>query len=75
MIRDIHLGSGSRIQILIFTHPGSRTQRSKIHRIPDLDPQHWERGVNVCGTVRASDSDLADPDPSGQWIQIMNPRP
>jgi hypothetical protein len=39
MIRVVHTGSGSPIQILIFTHPGSRIQRSKRHRIPD--PQHW----------------------------------
>jgi hypothetical protein len=31
MIRDVHLGS--RIQI--FSHPGSRIQESKKHRIPD----------------------------------------
>jgi hypothetical protein len=38
MNRDVH--PGSRIRILIFTHPGwSRIQGSKRHRIPD--PQHW----------------------------------
>ncbi len=30
----------SRNRILIFTHPGSRIQGSKMHRIPDPDPQH-----------------------------------
>ncbi len=29
-----------RILIRIFTHPGSRIQGSKRHRIPDPDPQH-----------------------------------
>jgi hypothetical protein len=38
MIRDVH--SGSWIQILIFTHPGSRIQGSKRQWIPDLGPQH-----------------------------------
>jgi hypothetical protein len=38
MIRDDH--PGSRIRILAFTHPGSRTQGLKRHRIPDPDPQH-----------------------------------
>ncbi len=37
MIQDIHPGSGSRLGIFIFTHPGSRIQGSKRHRI--LDPQ------------------------------------
>jgi hypothetical protein len=32
---------GSRIRIPFFTHPGSRIQGSKRHRIPDPDPQHW----------------------------------
>jgi hypothetical protein len=40
MIRVVHSGSGSRI----FTHPGSRSQGSKRHRIPAPypvpDPQH-----------------------------------
>jgi hypothetical protein len=36
MIRVVHPGSGS----LLFTHPGSRIQGSKRHRIPDPDPQH-----------------------------------
>jgi hypothetical protein len=38
MIWVVHPGSdpGSRF----FTHPGSRIQGSKRHRIPDLDPQH-----------------------------------
>jgi hypothetical protein len=41
MIRNVHSGSGSRIRILIFfTHPGSRIQGSKRHRIPDPDSQH-----------------------------------
>jgi hypothetical protein len=33
---SLNTGSGS----LLFTHPGSRIQRSKRHRIPDPDPQH-----------------------------------
>ncbi len=37
MIRDVNPVSGS----WFFTHPGSRIQGSKRHRIPDLDPQHW----------------------------------
>ncbi len=37
MIRVVHPGSGS----LHFTHPGSRIQGSKRHRIPDPDPQNW----------------------------------
>jgi hypothetical protein len=37
MIRVVH--PGSRIRILTF-YP-SRIQRSKRHRIPDPDPQHW----------------------------------
>ncbi len=37
MIRVVHLGSLS----WFFTHPGSRIQWSKRHRIPDSDPQHW----------------------------------
>ncbi len=36
MIRVVHPGSGS----ILFTHPGSRIQGSKRHRIPDPDPQH-----------------------------------
>jgi hypothetical protein len=35
-IRDVYPGS----RILIFTHPGSRVQGSKRHRIPAPDPQH-----------------------------------
>jgi hypothetical protein len=34
MIRVVHPGFG------IFTHPGSRIQGSKRHRIPDPDPQN-----------------------------------
>jgi hypothetical protein len=45
-------GCSSRIRMLNFlpipdpdaelsTHPGSRIQGSKRHRIPDPDPQHW----------------------------------
>ncbi len=37
MIRDVHLRSRS----WFFTHPESRIQRSKRHRIPDPNPQHW----------------------------------
>ncbi len=37
MIRFFHPGSGS----CFFTHPGSRIQGSKGHRIPNPDPQHW----------------------------------
>ena len=37
MIQDVHPGSGS----WFFTHPGSRIQGSKKHRIPDPDPHHW----------------------------------
>jgi hypothetical protein len=34
-------GCSSRIWIdIFFTHPGSRIQESKKHRIPDPDPQH-----------------------------------
>ncbi len=33
---DVHPGSGCWLS----THPGSRVQGSKKHRIPDLDPQH-----------------------------------
>ncbi len=36
IIPDSDPGSGS----CFFTHPGSRTQWSKRHRIPDPDPQH-----------------------------------
>ncbi len=36
-----HPGSGS----WFFTHPGSRIQGSKEHRIPYPDPQHWFQGV------------------------------
>ncbi len=39
MIRVVH--PASCIRILIF-YP-SRIQGSKRHRIPDLDPQHWEK--------------------------------
>ncbi len=35
LIRVVQPGSGSRILILIFTHPGSQIQGSKRHRIPD----------------------------------------
>jgi hypothetical protein len=40
MIRVVH--PGSRIRMLTFSHPGSRTQGSKStqSRIPDPDPQH-----------------------------------
>ncbi len=38
MIRVVHSGSW------LFTHPGSRIQGSKRHRIPDSDPQHCGRG-------------------------------
>ncbi len=38
MIRVVH--PGSRIWMLTSTHPGSRIQGSKRHRIPDPDPQH-----------------------------------
>ncbi len=37
MIRVVHTGSGS----WFFTHPESRIQGSKRHRIPYPDPQHW----------------------------------
>ncbi len=33
MIRVVHPGSGSRIRILIFTHPGSRGQKGTESRI------------------------------------------
>jgi hypothetical protein len=36
MIWVVHPGSGS----WVFTHPRSRIQESKRHRIPDPDPQH-----------------------------------
>ncbi len=36
MIRDVHP------DLVCFTHPGSRIQGSKRHRIPD--PQQWPRG-------------------------------
>ncbi len=36
-ISDPNPGSGS----WLFTRPGSRIQASKMHRIPDPDPQHW----------------------------------
>ncbi len=36
MIRDVHPGFGS----WFFTHTGSWIQGSKMHRIPDPDPQH-----------------------------------
>ncbi len=36
MIRDVHPGSWT----WFLTHPGSRIQGSKRHRIPDQDPQH-----------------------------------
>jgi len=39
MIRVVHLGSGSRIRILIFY--SSRIQGPKTHRIPN--PQHWPK--------------------------------
>jgi len=29
------------------THPGSRIQGSKKHRIPDPDPQHWSKVVSI----------------------------
>ncbi len=38
MIRDIHPGSG----FWFFSHPGSRIQGIKRHRIPDPDSQHWK---------------------------------
>jgi hypothetical protein len=34
MIRDVYLGTGSPIRILIFTHPGSRDQKGTGSRIP-----------------------------------------
>ncbi len=33
----------SRSGSWFFTHPGSRIQVSKRHRIPDPDPQHWSK--------------------------------
>ncbi len=41
MVRVVHPGSGS----WFFTHPGSRIQGSKRHRIPDPNLQHWIEGV------------------------------
>ncbi len=35
----------------LFTHPGSRIQGSKRHRIPDPDPQHWFQVVNLFDSV------------------------
>ncbi len=41
MLSEKWSGCSSRIWIRIFSHPGSRIQRSKKHRIPNPDPQHW----------------------------------
>jgi len=41
MIRVVHPGSGS----LLFSHPDSRIQGSKRHRIPD--PQHWKKYIKM----------------------------
>jgi hypothetical protein len=34
-------GCSSRIQMLTFSHPGSRGQKGTQSRIPDPDPQNW----------------------------------
>ncbi len=39
-------GCSSRIRIMIFTHPESRIQGSKRHRILDPDPQHCFSEIN-----------------------------
>ncbi len=39
-LKNMVLGSGIR-------DPGSRIQGSKRHRIPDPDPQHWEKGCHT----------------------------
>ncbi len=44
VIRDVN--PGSRIKIRIFSHPGSRIQGSKRHRIPDPDQQHCFKQSN-----------------------------
>ncbi len=49
--RKYDLGCSFRIRILIFTHPGSRIQGSKRHRIPDPDPQHWLADVLTLSIV------------------------
>jgi hypothetical protein len=38
-----NMGLGSEIRDSEKTYSGSRIQRSKRHRIPDPDPQHWDR--------------------------------
>ncbi len=44
---------GSRTCIKEFTHPRSRSQGSKRHRIPDPDPQHCHHHLNTVGTKDA----------------------
>ncbi len=44
MIRVVHHGSGS----WFFTHPGSRIQGSKRHRMLNPDPQHCVQHTVLC---------------------------
>ncbi len=48
---------------LPITDPRSQIQRSKRHRIPDLDPQHWNKGVHASTTF------LEIWRPSRAWIR------
>jgi hypothetical protein len=50
MIRVVHSGPGS----WFFTHPGSRIQGSKRRQIPDPDPQHCRRLIQLCELQRNS---------------------
>jgi len=57
LIRVVHPGSES----WFFTHPGSRIQGSKRHRIPDPDPQHCYVVKETAVVLRAV------PSPGSTW--------
>jgi hypothetical protein len=48
MIRVVH--PGSRIRMLTFSHPGSKSQKGTQSRIPD--PQHCYRITNEAGSLK-----------------------
>jgi hypothetical protein len=64
MIRVVH--PGSRILIPIFTHPGSRIQVSKRHRIPDPDPQQCKKPFRAPVLPKAAYAGQA----ASQWLEL-----
>ncbi len=73
-----------------FTHPGSRIQGSKRHRIPDPDPQHWFlvnktldqiRNDLKCWigstlkTMRILEQNLLEPEVQSTWLTCFTLTP